>query len=311
MRCLVTGGAGFIGSNLALSLEGEREDEVIVVDDFSVGHFKNLTGFGGDIISCGVQDSCWWDKAGKVDIVFHQAAITDTTVEDQKKMMMVNVDGFRSVLDFAVKYGVKKIVYASSAAVYGNGNCPMHEEQKLLPENIYGFSKVVMDNLAKSFSARHKDFVVVGLRYFNVYGPGEYHKGAAASMIYQLYMQIKSGKRPRIFKFGEQMRDFVYVKDVVRANLNAADAGKSCVVNVASGRPGNFNRVIECLNSAMGTNLEPEYFDNPYSFYQNKTHADLRKAKAFINYRPQWSLEEGIRDYVNLLEGKKQAQANV
>lgn len=303
MRCMVTGGAGFIGSNIALALEKERGDEVVVLDDFSSGHFGNLPGFGGDVVSGGVQDERWWDMVGKTDIVFHQAAITDTTVEDQEKMMRVNVDGFRSVLGYALKYGVKRIVYASSAAVYGNGPCPMREDQERKPENIYGFSKSVMDNLAASFCRKRGDFTVVGLRYFNVYGAGEHHKGNAASMIYQLYRQMKSGKRPRIFKFGEQTRDFVYVEDIVRANLNASGAEKSCVVNAASGRPENFNRVIECLNSAMGTDLEPEYFDNPYPFYQNKTHADLRKAKTFINYRSGWNLEEGIADYVKKLEG--------
>ncbi len=124
-------------------------------------------------------------------------------------------------------------------------------------------------------------------------------------MIYQLYLQIKEGKRPRIFKYGEQMRDFVYVKDIVRANLNALDAGKFCVCNAASGKPENFNKVIECLNSAMEKDLPPEYFDNPYDFYQNKTQADLRRTKTYINYRPEWDIECGIRDYVKILEGEK------
>jgi len=159
-----------------------------------------------------------------------------------------------------------------------------------------------MDNLAGDFAAAHPDIKLVGLRYFNVYGPREYYKGHVASMMYQLYLQMKAGKRPRIFKFGEQMRDFVYVKDLVRGNLNALDAKKSCVCNLATGKPGNFNEVIEALNKALKTDLAPEYFDNPYGFYQNKTQADLRQAKALLNYRPEWSLADGIADYVKILE---------
>jgi ADP-L-glycero-D-manno-heptose 6-epimerase len=302
MRYLVTGGAGFIGSNLAFALCGERKAKVTVLDNFSSGNFKNLIGFEGEIISDDIQSDAWFRKAGPVDAVFHEAAVTDTTIHDQKKMMDVNVEGFRNVLRFALENGVKRVVYASSAGVYGNGECPMKEGQPPVPENVYGFSKAMMDNAAREFAAAHTDMTLVGLRYFNVYGPREYYKGSAASMIYQLYLQMKAGKRPRIFKFGEQMRDFVYVKDIVRANLNALDAEKSCVVNAATGTPENFNRVIDCLNKAMGTDLSPEYFDNPYGFFQLKTQADLRHAKAYLNYRPEWNLENGIADYIGELK---------
>ncbi|HBB67170.1 MAG: ADP-glyceromanno-heptose 6-epimerase [Elusimicrobia bacterium GWA2_56_46] len=302
MRYLVTGGAGFIGSNLAFALCGERKAKVTVLDNFSSGNFKNLIGFEGEIISDDIQSDAWFRKAGPVDAVFHEAAVTDTTIHDQKKMMDVNVEGFRNVLRFALENGVKRVVYASSAGVYGNGECPMKEGQPPVPENVYGFSKAMMDNAAREFAAAHTDMTLVGLRYFNVYGPREYYKGSAASMIYQLYLQMKAGKRPRIFKFGEQMRDFVYVKDIVRANLSALDAEKSCVVNAATGTPENFNRVIDCLNKAMGTDLSPEYFDNPYGFFQLKTQADLRHAKAYLNYRPEWNLENGIADYIGELK---------
>lgn len=301
-KYLVTGGAGFIGSNIAFALEGERKARVAVLDNFSSGSYKNLLGFGGDVIADDILARGWFARAGKVDAVFHQAAVVDTTEADQRKMMAANVDGFRNVLEYALEYGVKRVIYASSAAVYGNSPCPMHEDQTPTPENVYGFSKAIMDNVARDFAAAHKDMTIVGLRYFNVYGPREYYKGKMASMVFQLYNQLKAGRRPRIFKFGEQMRDFVYVKDLVRGNLNALDAKKSCVCNLATGKPGNFNEVIEALNKALKTDLAPEYFDNPYGFYQNKTQADLRQAKALLNYRPEWSLADGIADYVQILE---------
>jgi len=302
MKYLVTGGSGFVGSNIVFSLARERNAEVTVLDDFSSGHFKNLLGFKGDVIGEDILSQAWFDKVGKVDAVFHEAAITDTTVTDQKKMMQVNVEGFKTVLAFAERYEVKTVVYASSAAVYGNGQCPMTEERDAEPENVYGFSKAIMDNVAREYAARHKETALTGLRYFNVYGPGEAHKGKFASMIYQLYLQLKAGKRPRIFKFGEQVRDFVYIKDVVRANLNALDASGFGVCNVASGQPENFNKVIDCLNKGLGTDLAPEYIENPYAFYQNKTHADLRRTKARLNYKPEWNLENGIAQYVRELE---------
>ena len=304
-RYLVTGGAGFIGSNLAFALEKERKARVTVLDNFSSGNYRNLAGFGGDIVAGDVQAADWLGKVGPVDAIFHEAAITDTTVHDQRRMMETNVDGFRSVLAYALKYGVKRVVYASSAAVYGNGPTPMKEEQVPAPENVYGFSKAIMDNTAREFTAAHKDTILVGLRYFNVYGPREYYKGNPASMMFHLYNQMKAGKRPRIFKFGEQVRDFVYVKDIVRGNLNALDAEKSCVCNLGSGKPGNFNEVVEALNKAMKLDLAADYFDNPYSFYQNRTQADLRLAKAHLNYRPEWSLSDGIADYVKILEKTK------
>jgi ADP-L-glycero-D-manno-heptose 6-epimerase len=145
---------------------------------------------------------------------------------------------------------------------------------------------------------------VVGLKYFNVYGPGEYYKGKFASMIYQLYLQMKQNKQPRVFKYGEQSRDFVYIKDIVKINLNALEAENSCIVNAGSGKAETFNEVISCLNKALKTDLMPEYFDNPYDFFQQKTQADLRKARYLLNYNPEWKLEEGISDYVKILEKK-------
>ena len=304
-KYLVTGGAGFIGSNIAFTLLEERKASVTVLDNFSSGNYKNLLGFTGDIIADDIQSKAWFAKAGMVDAIFHEAAITDTNVHDQRRMMEVNVDGFRNVLQYALENGVKRVVYASSAATYGNGPTPMREDHVPAPENVYGFSKAIMDNTAREFAAAHPEMTLVGLRYFNVYGPREYYKGTPASMMFHLYNQMKAGKRPRIFKFGEQLRDFVYVKDIVRGNLNALDAEKTCVCNLASGKPANFNEVVEALNKAMRTDLAPEYIDNPYSFYQLKTHADLRQAKTFLNYSPEWNLENGVADYVKILEKAK------
>ncbi len=302
-KYLVTGGAGFVGSNIAKTLEAEGH-EVTVLDDFSKnGHFKNLIGFKGDVITCDLFASVPHDMY--FDAIFHEAAITDTTVMDQKAMMEQNVEAFKNLLDFAAENEIKKVIYASSAATYGNGPVPNVETQPTAPENVYGFSKVIMDNVARQFAEDNNDMKIIGLRYFNVYGPGEYHKGKMASMVYQLYNQMKAGQRPRIFKYGEQQRDFVYVKDIVKINMCALKNGKETgVFNAATGVPRDYNAIIACLNKELGTNLEPEYIDNPYPFFQLKTQADITKSKEKLGYTPDYTLEQGIADYVAILEGR-------
>ena len=303
MRFLVTGGAGFIGSNLAKALESKYNCKVYVLDDFSSGHFKNLIGFKGEVITGDLSDRHLWDwlkKTYRFDAVFHQGALTDTTIQDQNRMMRVNADSLRYILDACLHWKAK-LIYASSAGVYGNSPAPMREEEGLMPENIYGFSKLMMDRIATSFMEQHKEIQIVGLRYFNVYGPGEAYKGKTASMVYQLYRQIKEGKRPRLFKWGEQRRDFVYIQDVIDANLRALEREVSGIFNIATGKARSFNEIVAILNQYLGTNFEPEYFDCPYDFFQNFTQADISRAREKLGYEPQYSLEEGIREYLERL----------
>ncbi len=299
MTFLVTGAAGLIGRNIALELQDAGK--VFALDDLSVGRKDNLAGFKGEVITADIRTVDYSKFAGDLEAIFHEAAIADTTVTDVPLMDSVNVDAFKKLLDFAGKIGCKKIIYASSAATYGKGKVPMSESDKPAPANIYGESKVKMEAVAEDFVKENPGFSVVGLRYFNVYGPGETHKKKAASMIYQLYLQMEAGRNPRVFKWGEQFRDFIYVKDVVAANLKAMDYGKSGVFNVGTGIPNTFNRIIEVLNKAMGKSLKPEYFDNPYGFYQDQTRADVKLSKSELKFSAEYDLEKGIKDYVSLL----------
>ncbi len=309
MRALVTGGAGFIGSNLALELQAQGH-EVVVLDDFSTGHFENLKGFSGDVVAADVfRAQEWILRVGAVDAIFHQAAITDTTCADQRRMLEVNVEGTRNVLDFAVESGAKSVVYASSAGIYGCGSTPMREGQKPDPRNVYAFSKNVMEQVAKGFARDNPDIAVTGLRYFNVYGPGESFKKNAASMIWQLSGQMIAGRSPRIFKWGEQFRDFIFVGDVVAANLKALESRASGCFNVCTGKPATFNRVIEILGEVLGTSLKTEYFDNPYSFYQSETLGDPALASEKLGFSARFSIEEGIRRYLG--GGKAQGQTEL
>jgi len=187
------------------------------------------------------------------------------------------------------------VVYASSAATYGIAAGINRENQPPAPANVYAFSKVQLDNLARDYARRVPSWKIVGLRYFNVYGPNEPHKKAAASMIYQLYCQLKAGKRPRVFRAGEHKRDFVYVKDVVGMTIHALTAKHSDIFNCGSGVAVSFN---------LGPKLEPEYIDNPYAFYQPHTEADMAKAKAELGWVPRFTPVTGIADYVKILEAR-------
>lgn len=302
MQYLVTGGAGFVGSNIVLRLEKDRHD-VTVIDDMSSGSFKNLTSFRGEFYPGRLEDmdlgSLFRDRP-PFDAILHEASITDTTVSDQLVMLERNVGGFRQILAYAAANG-SRVVYASSAAVYGDNPSPQKEDQIPHPLNVYGFSKMVLDNMARK-AARDLSAPVIGLRYFNVFGPGEGHKGKFASMIYQLYLQMRDGKSPRIFKWGEQGRDHVYVKDVVEANILALSAERSGIANIGTGVETTFNEIVDVLNRSLKLQMTPDYFDNPYDFYQNHTRASIDEARNLLGYVPRFTVAEGIQDYVQYLE---------
>lgn len=298
MRVLVTGAAGFVGANIASAL-AKTGASVVGLDDFTVGNFENLAGFAGDVVAADAgRPEDWGRRVGKVEAVFHEAAVTDTTVTDQMRMMRVNVEAFRDLLDWAGQSRVKTVVYASSAATYGDGPTPMREDARPKPLNIYAFSKTVMETVAAQTQKKYPKMRIVGLRYFNVYGPREGFKGAAASMIYQLAKQMRAGSRPRVFEHGEQHRDFIYVKDVVTANLKALEAAPNGIFNVCTGRKTDFNGIITALNSALGTELSAEYFKNPYSFYQNETLGDPSAAEKAFGFKAAFTSAAGIEDYM-------------
>lgn len=311
-KILITGGAGFIGSNLAFYFqENYPTCNVVVYDLFrseatfsngnlkSFGHFKNLIGFKGEVISGDINDEEALKKltAYHFDYIFHEAAISDTTVLDQGIMVKTNVNAFKNILELAQKSNAT-VVYASSAATYGDAPSPQRVgcEQ---PQNVYGFSKLSMDNLATEFCIQNPKMSVIGLRYFNVYGPREYFKNTTASMVLQLGLQILSGKTPRLFTGSDKIvRDFIYIDDVVQANIKAATSGKSGVYNVGTGKPRSFQDIADILQKELQTNLGTAYFTNPYSAYQMHTEADISFTCKDLGYAPNVSLEEGIRAYV-------------
>jgi len=326
---IVTGAGGFVGSNLAAELLRRAPDAfILAIDDCSSGSFANLVEacarkgagpFTGDFLAWKTQATPWEALIGEFEpaAVFHLAANTETTVAAEAKMLEDNTGGFDEMLLACAEGGVP-LVYASSAATYGSppqarDRQPFPESAAGFPENVYGFSKWIMENrhrtLAQSWEAEHgRAAHVVGLRYFNVYGPGESRKGKMASMAYQLAQQITRGGRPRIFADGSQARDQVHVDDVVNCTLSAANEGvRAGVYNCGSGRATTFNEVVDAVRAGLGVSAEDcptDYFEMPESiraFYQDFTCADMRAASEGLRWKPTVSGREAMARYAGSL----------
>jgi len=309
---LITGGAGFIGSNLAFYFQHNHpEAKVVVLDSFrsgetlsngnlkSFGHFKNLIGFDGEVISGDINDKellAHLERDYKFDYIFHEAAISDTTAQEQDLMIKTNVNAFKDLLDLAVKHNAN-MIYASSAATYGSSDVfKVGFEQ---PNNVYGFSKVMMDNIAYEYMTK-TDISIVGLRYFNVYGPREYFKNTTASMVLQFGHQILAGKNPRLFEGSDKIkRDFIYIEDVIQANIKAMHPRKSGVVNVGTGKARSFQDIVDILCEQLDMHPKYEYIPNPYiGSYQFFTQADIEDTKEILGYEPRYEMEDGIKEYL-------------
>ena len=309
---LITGGAGFIGSNLAFYFQENYPDsKVIVFDCFrnemtfsngnlqSFGHYKNLIGFTGDIVCGNINNRADLEMINdiKFDYIFHQAAISDTRVYDQEIVMKTNVNSFYWFLE-KTKIDNATLIYASSAATYGS----MPSPQKIgyeNPENPYGYSKYAMDQIAAKFSSQNPGLKIIGLKFFNVYGPREYFKDKTSSMVIQLGHQILSGHAPRLFEGSDNiLRDFIYIDDVIQANIKACESKNNGVYNVGTGEPRSFQDIADILQNELDTDYETEYFSNPYTGYQMHTQADIQSSKKNFNFNPTFSLELGIEKYI-------------
>jgi ADP-L-glycero-D-manno-heptose 6-epimerase len=313
---LITGGAGFIGSNLAFYFQNNFPSSNIVVFDCfrneevfsngnlkSFGHFNNLIGFDGDLVCGDITQKADLSLLNnyKFDYIFHQAAISDTRVNDQEIIMRTNVNSFYDILDIA-KRDESILVYASSAATYGSLPSPqtIGNEQ---PENPYGYSKYIMDQIANRYSTKNPDMKIIGLRFFNVYGFGEFYKATTSSMIIQLGHQILASKKVRLFENSDKIfRDFVFIEDVIQANIKACNALQNGVFNVGTGVARSFKQIVDILEKELDTIVEIEYFRNPYSNYQLNTQADISLTRKYLGFNPEFSLEAGIKSYVSEIQ---------
>ena len=313
---LITGGAGFIGSNLAFYFQNNYPNSTIVIFDcfrseevlpngnlLSFGHYKNLIGFKGNIICGNInnKNDLMLLNDYKFDYIFHQAAISDTRLYNQELVMRTNVNAFNDILKIAKKNN-SITIYASSAATYGSLPAPQTIGLES-PENPYGYSKYMMDKMASYFAILNPSLLIIGMRFFNVYGPREFYKAKTASMVIQLAHQILDGKNPILFKNSNKIfRDFIYIDDVVQANIKACKSKNISnheIYNVGTGKSRSFQDISNILQIELGTSIKNKYIHNPYNGYQSNTRADISKSCENIGFEPNFSLEEGIHSYIN------------
>ncbi|SJM31101.1 ADP-glyceromanno-heptose 6-epimerase [Mesorhizobium delmotii] len=312
---IVTGGAGMIGSNIVAALNAEGISDILVVDDLTDGHkIANLAD---------LQIADYLDKddflprmeagdLGRIEAVFHQGACSTTTEWNGKFMMEVNYAYSKRLLHACLALRVP-FLYASSASVYGGGAEFREEPECERPLNVYAYSKKLFDDYVRRtvFDTDHSP--VAGLRYFNVYGPREAHKGTMASVAFHLFNQVEQGQNPKLFGAydgfgpGEQSRDFIHVGDVADVNLWLWKRGSSGIFNCGTGRAQPFRAIAETVIGTLGKG-EIEFIDFPDHLkgsYQSFTQADMSRLRA-AGYNGQFrTVETGVRDYVEWLKAQR------
>lgn len=309
---IVTGAAGFIGSGLISRLNQEGFNNIIAVDDFSkVEKAQNLIG---KTIKERVERNVffdWLDKNNRdVEFIFHIGARTDTTEFDTEIFDELNLNYSKEIWNSCVAYQIP-LVYASSAATYGLGELGYDDNESLIPQlkplNPYGDSKNDFDIWA--LQQEKKPFFWAGLKFFNVYGPNEYHKARMASVIFHAFNQIKATDKMKLFrshnpdfKDGEQMRDFIYVKDLIEVCLFFMHHRKnSGIYNLGSGKARTFKDLVTNTFLAMDKTPDISYIDTPVDIrdkYQYFTQANMSKLHAIGYTKPFYTLEEGVTEYV-------------
>lgn len=327
MRIVVTGAAGMIGSNLLRGLNARGIDDIVAVDDLKDGQkYSNLVGarISDYLDRDGFYERFARGELGRFDAVLHQGACSDTMEHDGRLMMAMNYRCTKDLLDTCLAKGVR-LIYASSAAVYG-GRTEFREDPRCeAPLNVYGYSKLLFDEIVRRVlpAARTQ---VAGLRYFNVYGPREQHKGRMASVAFHQFQQFRRDGKVRLFGAyggygpGQQVRDFIHVDDVVAVNLWFLEqSGASGVFNVGTGRAQPFNDVAEAVvNGSRALRGEAElppaelvqrglieYIDFPDALvgrYQCFTQADLGALRAAGCEHSFVDVREGVRRYVRWLD---------
>jgi len=291
----VTGGAGFIGSNLANYLA--EDNDVVALDDCYLGTPENLTD-DVEFVEASVLDD---DLPTDVDVVFHIAALSSYAMheDDPTRGARVNVEGFVNTVDQARQDGCDTVVYASTSSIYGDRTMPSPEDMDVTVNTGYEASKLAREQYGEYFS-NHYGLSMAGMRFFSVYQGmaegAEGHKGEYANLIAQFADDIANGRRPEIWGDGTQTRDFTHVDDIVRGLELAADHELDGIYNLGTGEQYSFDHLVEVLNEELGADLEPVYEDNPIpeDVYVHDTMADSTKMRDVTGWEPEISFEEGV-----------------
>ena len=311
MKVLVTGGAGFIGSNVVRALLG-RGDDVRVLDNFSTGNRANLAGLGGDVELVEGELRSYervHNAVRGIEAVFHLGALGSVprSVQDPLTSSAVNVEGTLNVLLAARDEGIRRVVFASSSSIYGNqAELPLRESMAPDPISPYGVAKLAAERYCVSFSRVYDTLEAVVLRYFNVFGPRQDPRSQYAAVVPLFITAIAAGEPVTIFDDGEQSRDFTYVDNVVAANLLAADAegASGRIFNVSAGAPTSVNGLAEAIGRLLGKEVERRYLPPRPGDLRN-SWADVSEARNVLGYETSVSLEDGLRRTADFLLGEE------
>lgn len=299
MRALVTGGAGFIGSNIARRLL-ERGDEVTVFDNMSGGRADAIPE-GARFVEGDLRDPDALDAVCDVDVIFHQAAVRSVprSLDEPRLTHDSNVNGTLNLLLAAEKYSVRRLLYASSSSVYGDvGEQRNVETMAPDPRSPYAASKLTGEYYCRVW-ARLGRVPTTTLRYFNVFGPGQHPESKYSAVFPAFIDALRGGRAPTIYGDGEQSRDFTFIDDVVAANLLAAETedANGLVMNVASGRPKSVNSVLKTIADELGTWVDPVHEEPRVGDIRN-SYADISLARSTLSWEPATDWEDAVRSTV-------------
>ena len=300
-RILITGGAGFIGSNAANILRKEGY-ETIAFDNLFLGNTRNfeeaVTFIQGDLAN--KEDLA---KVGKVDYIIHLAAASSAPmfVDDLAGSFENNIINHIHVLEYAREVGAKKVLFASTSSIYGNNPTPLTEDQAVTPPNFYSVTKKAQEDTSRIYNQTH-GLEIIAFRFMSVYGLHEEHKGRFANLVSQFIWGMEQGKAPTIYGDGTQTRDFTNVRDVVQAFKRAIQTEKKfgfTVFNVGTSQAVNMLDLMDLLNEALGTDIPDNLVDNPIKVgFVKSQQADLTKIQSELGYEPTIDLKEGIKEIV-------------
>ena len=312
---VITGGAGFIGSAMLWELNRQGMENVLIVDDLgstTTGKWKNLSGlsFSDFIHKDNFLSRLDGNQLPEISAVVHMGAISATTETDADLLMANNFNYSQKLALFCASRNIR-FIYASSAATYGSGSAGYNDEEdnlkQLRPLNMYGYSKQLFDLWALKTGILKKS---VGLKFFNVFGPNEYHKEEMSSVVFKAFHQIKQKGSVQLFEShrsdyrnGEQMRDFIYIKDCTAIMLWLLEnPSVNGIFNVGTGRARSFNDLVDATFSALDLKPEIHYMPMPETLrdkYQYFTQAETGKLKSYGYIPPMTSLEDGVKDYIS------------
>jgi len=300
MNYLITGGAGFIGSHIAE--ESVKDHNVTIIDNLSFGNINNLSKIKDKInfIQGDIRDiNLLKDQFKDQDFILHQAALRSVpeSLKNKEEYFDVNVNGTRNVLEAALKNKVKKVVFASTGSIYGDCKEPKKETDISNPISPYSESKVKAENLCKN----QKGLKTVILRYFNVFGPKQEFNAKFSYVIPELLRSVMNNEQPIIFGDGNQSRDFIYIKDVVKANLKACEEDTEETINIASGKKTTINELLSEINRILVKDIKPIY-RNPREGDIKHTLADISKQEHLLKINPKYSLETGLKETIDWIK---------